>query len=115
MPRYFGGSVVGASAGIFGVVAAVAALAPDQGITLLLFYVIPVNMRAKILLYASLLYCRVWALSSRNPNFSARNIAGTPPNLGGILFTGMALIKFSGRRCPNACGIPSHRNGANAN
>ena len=59
LPRYFGGSVVGASAGIFGVVAAFATLAPDQVITLFLFYVIPVNMRAKILLYASLAHCRV--------------------------------------------------------
>ena len=94
LPTYFGGSVVGASAGIFGVVAAFATLAPDDVITLFLFYVIPVSMRAKILLYASLLIAVLGIVFSQS-KFFGPNIAHAA-HLGGIL-TGMALIKFSGR------------------
>ncbi|HWC60941.1 MAG TPA: rhomboid family intramembrane serine protease, partial [Verrucomicrobiae bacterium] len=47
----FGGWVVGASAGIFGVVAAFAMLAPDRMLTMLLFFIIPVNLRAIMLVW----------------------------------------------------------------
>src|SRR5262249_8623628 len=46
----FSGPVVGASAGLFGLIAAFAMLFPDRVLTLLLFFVIPVNLRAKYLL-----------------------------------------------------------------
>jgi membrane associated rhomboid family serine protease len=49
-PQFFGGPVVGASAGAFGLVAAFAAFYPDRELFLLLFFVIPVRMRAKTLL-----------------------------------------------------------------
>jgi membrane associated rhomboid family serine protease len=52
-PQYFGGSVVGASASAFGLVAAYALMFPDRELQLLLFFVIPVHMRAKTLLIAS--------------------------------------------------------------
>jgi membrane associated rhomboid family serine protease len=55
LPRLFGGGVVGASAGAFGLVAAFATLFPDRVITLLLFFVIPVSMRARTLLWLSVL------------------------------------------------------------
>jgi len=42
--------VVGASAGVFGLIAAFATLYPERPLTLLLLYIIPVNMRAKFLL-----------------------------------------------------------------
>ncbi len=42
-PRLFGASVVGASAGVFGVIAAFSILAPDQQI--LLFFVLPIRSR----------------------------------------------------------------------
>lgn len=51
LPKYFGYSVVGASAGGFGLVAAFATLFPERQITLLLFFVIPFSMRAKTLLW----------------------------------------------------------------
>jgi membrane associated rhomboid family serine protease len=51
-PQYFGGPVVGASACAFGLVAAFATLFPEQELTLLLYF-IPVQLRAKTLLYAS--------------------------------------------------------------
>ncbi len=44
------GGVMGASAGAFGLVAAFAALYPERPLTLLLFFIIPVSMRAKFLL-----------------------------------------------------------------
>lgn len=49
-PQYFGGSVVGASACGFGLVAAFAMMFPERELTLLLFFVIPVTLRAKTLL-----------------------------------------------------------------
>jgi membrane associated rhomboid family serine protease len=54
-PDYFGGAVVGASAGAFGLVAAFAVLYPERPLTLLLFFIIPVSMRAKFLLLFSAL------------------------------------------------------------
>ena len=51
-PEHFGSvAVVGASAGVFGVVGAYAALYPYQRLTLLLFFVIPISMQAKTLIY----------------------------------------------------------------
>lgn len=49
----FARPVVGASAGGFGLVAAFATLYPERPLMLLLFFVIPVNMRAKFLLLFS--------------------------------------------------------------
>jgi membrane associated rhomboid family serine protease len=49
----FDGPVVGASAGAFGLVAAFATLFPERELTILLFFVIPVRMRAKTLLIFS--------------------------------------------------------------
>lgn len=52
---HLGGSVVGASAGVFGLVAAYATLYPERQLTLLLFFVLPVSLRAKYLLLFSAL------------------------------------------------------------
>ena len=52
-PQYFGGSVVGASACAFGLVAAFALIFPERELTLLIFFIIPVHLRAKTLLIAS--------------------------------------------------------------
>jgi membrane associated rhomboid family serine protease len=91
-PAYFGGSVVGASAGIFGVIAAFAMLDPHRYITMLLFYVVPVNLRAIILLYASLIYATLGIVFSKQ--FGGNIAHGA--HLAGIL-TGVAFIKFGGR------------------
>lgn len=50
LPQFFGGPVVGASAGVFGLIAAFAMHAPDDPITLLIFYVLPVSFPAWVLL-----------------------------------------------------------------
>jgi len=52
-PPWFGGPVVGASAGAFGLVAAFAMLFPERELTMLVFFVIPVHLRAKMLLVLS--------------------------------------------------------------
>ena len=52
-PQYFGGSVVGASACGFGLVAAFAMMFPERELTLLLLFVIPVTLRARTLLIGS--------------------------------------------------------------
>lgn len=52
-PQYFGGAVVGASACAFGLVAAFALLFPERELTMLIFFVIPVHLRAKSLLLIS--------------------------------------------------------------
>lgn len=52
-PQYFGGGVVGASACAFGLVAAYALMFPELELTMLIFFVIPVKLRAKTLLIGS--------------------------------------------------------------
>ena len=53
-PSFFDGPVVGASACAFGLVAAFAMLFPERELTMLIFFVIPVHLRAKTLLILSL-------------------------------------------------------------
>jgi len=52
-PQYFGGPVVGASACAFGLVAAFALIFPERELTMLIFFVIPVHLRAQTLLVIS--------------------------------------------------------------
>jgi membrane associated rhomboid family serine protease len=52
-PQWFDGPVVGASAGAFGLVAAFATLFPERELFLLLFFVIPLKLKAKTLLILS--------------------------------------------------------------
>jgi membrane associated rhomboid family serine protease len=52
-PSHFGGNVVGASACAFGLVAAFAALYPTRELTMLVFFVIPVTLAARMLLIIS--------------------------------------------------------------
>jgi membrane associated rhomboid family serine protease len=58
-PSHFGGEVVGASACAFGLVAAFAMMFPEQELTMLVFFVIPVRMRAHTLLLVSLVIALV--------------------------------------------------------
>jgi membrane associated rhomboid family serine protease len=52
-PWLFGGAVVGASACAFGLVAAFAMIFPERELTMLIFFIIPVRLRAKTLLILS--------------------------------------------------------------
>lgn len=58
-PELFGGEVVGASACAFGLVAAFAMIFPERELTMLIFFVIPVRLRAKTLLIVSLVMALV--------------------------------------------------------
>jgi membrane associated rhomboid family serine protease len=77
-PNYFGGAVVGASAGAFGLVAAFAILFPERQLTLLLFFVLPLTLRARTLLVLSAV------LALLGIAFPISNIANAA-HLGGML------------------------------
>ena len=87
LPMYFGGAVVGASAGAFGLVAAFATLFPEKTITLLLFFVIPISMRAKTLLWISIGIAGLGILT-REPGIAHA------AHLGGIC-AGVIFIRYS--------------------
>ncbi len=85
----FGGEVVGASAGAFGLVAAYATLYPERPLTLLLFFVLPISMRARFLLLISGLMAVFGLL------FAHDGVAHAA-HLGGML-TGIAFVRWAGR------------------
>jgi membrane associated rhomboid family serine protease len=84
-PTVFDGSVVGASACGFGLVAAFAVLFPEREITLLLFFVIPFRLTAKMLLLLSAAIALVGMLNSGS------NIANAA-HLGGMV-TGIVFVR----------------------
>jgi membrane associated rhomboid family serine protease len=83
----FAAPVVGASAGAFGLVAAFATLYPERPLMLLLFFIIPVSMRAKFLLLFSALLT-VFGLV-----FPMDNIAHAA-HLGGMI-TGLVFVRYA--------------------
>jgi membrane associated rhomboid family serine protease len=87
VPRWFAGPVVGASAGVFGLIAAYASLHPERPLTLLLFFVIPVTLRAKYLLLLSAIIALLGIL------FPGGQIAHAA-HLGGMI-GGMAFVKHA--------------------
>jgi membrane associated rhomboid family serine protease len=80
---------LGASAGAFGLVAAYATLFPERILTLLLFFIIPVNMRAKYLLLFSALLS-VFGLVFPGSTGNVANAA----HLGGML-TGIFFVRYA--------------------
>src|ERR1035437_4901212 len=83
----FAAPVVGASAGAFGLVSAYAALYPERPLMRLLFFIIPVNMRAKSLLLFSAILA-VFGLI-----FPMDNIAHAA-HLGGMI-TGLVFVRYA--------------------
>ena len=83
----FAAPVVGASAGAFGLVAAFAALYPERPLMLLLFFIIPVSMRAKFLLLFSALLALFGIV------FPTDNIAHAA-HLGGML-SGIVFVRYA--------------------
>jgi membrane associated rhomboid family serine protease len=77
LPNIFGGAVVGASAGAFGLVAAFAVINWTERFTLLIYFV-PVAMRGKTLFLGSIVFTIIYGLI---PNTGVANAA----HLGGIL------------------------------
>ncbi len=93
-PTYFGGSVVGASAGAFGLIAAFATLFPDRTLTLLIFFVLPVNMRARTLIWISVGLAVLGLLSPGGRMADAAHLGGI---LAGFLFVRL-LVQGRGFR-----------------
>jgi rhomboid family protein len=90
LPKLFGGAVVGASAGGFGLIAAFAVINWTEQFTLLIYF-IPVAMRGKTLFWGSIVFTIIYGLI---PNTGVANAA----HLGGIL-TGYFCVRhiFQGR------------------
>jgi len=95
LPQHFGGlmdgarvPVVGASAGLYGLIAAYAGLFPHQRLTLLLFFVLPITLTARALLIASV------ALAVSGLLLATDNVAHGA-HLGGML-AGFILIRWGG-------------------
>jgi len=83
-------SLVGASAGVVAVLTAFCMLAQDKPITFLLFLIIPVSLRPRIILYAIIVFELLGLLASQAD--SSSHIAYTA-HLGGILL-GIAFAKL---------------------
>lgn len=95
LPQHFGGlidgthvPVVGASAGLYGLIAAFAGLFPHQRLTLLLFFVLPITLTARTLLIASA------AIAVFGLLLAGDNVAHGA-HLGGML-AGFILIRWGG-------------------
>jgi membrane associated rhomboid family serine protease len=86
-PAHFGhGPVVGASAGIFGLIAAFAALNWERPITTLVAFIIPVTMKAKYLILIFAIIGILGLLEPRSGYAHGAHLAG--------LVTGLAYIRF---------------------
>jgi len=96
-PEYFGGLLVGASAGVFGLIAAYAALFPEREFTVLVFFILPVSLRAKMLLFWGAVLAVVGAL------IPGDNVAHAA-HLGGML-GGLAYLNFTGRPAMAGLGL----------
>ena len=93
-PHYFYGAMVGASAGVFGVVASFAMLFPEQPLVMLLFFVIPIKMRAKSLIGFTMFLTGLGIAFPKS--WLALILGGNVAHfahLGGIL-TGLAFTRF---------------------
>jgi membrane associated rhomboid family serine protease len=89
-PQYFDSPVVGASAGVFGLVAAFATLYPERELTMLVFFVIPVTLRARTLL----IFSAVLAVSGIVfPDLLGAHVANAA-HLGGMLMGVLFVLGF---------------------
>jgi membrane associated rhomboid family serine protease len=107
-PHYFPPKIgtVGASAGLFGIIASFTMLFPEEPLLMLLFFVLPVKMRAKTLLAVLLITTGLGISYPRS--FLGGNVAHFA-HLGGIL-TGLAFSRFyflKYIRLPDPAGDPA--------
>lgn len=92
----FGGPVVGASAGLFGLIAAFTTLYPDTRLTVLVFMVIPVRMTANTMLtVAAVITVGGLVVSGLWPSFTWNRIAHAA-HLGGLL-AGLLFLRWKMR------------------
>jgi membrane associated rhomboid family serine protease len=91
----FDGPVVGASAGVFGLVAAFAMLFPERELVMLLFFIIPVRLRAKTLLILSAVIAIVGIIFPWS-NLNGQNVANAA-HLGGMAMGWLYVKKILNR------------------
>jgi membrane associated rhomboid family serine protease len=105
-PRWFGGAVLGASAGAFALMAAFATIHPERPLTLLLFFVLPLNLRAKYLLLISALLALFGLLFPGDGIAHAAHLGGMLAGIGYIrwgLTASLPRLKFRlTRRTPRS-------------
>ncbi len=94
LPAHFGGNVVGASACAFGLVAAFAALYPARELTMLVFFIIPVTLAARMLLIISAV---IAVLAIILTLFAATGNVAHAAHLGGMAM-GWAFVRLNWRR-----------------
>lgn len=82
-PDLFGGPVVGASAGGFGLIAAFAVLFPERELMLLLFFILPIRLSAKMLLLLSAVLALAGIVFPINHVANAAHLGGM---LAGVIF-----------------------------
>jgi len=92
-PNTFSAGVVGASAGVFGLIAAFATRAPDQPITMLVFFILPVTFKAGVLLIIEACIAVGGILGEFLPNAYFHSGIAHAAHLGGML-TGIAWIRW---------------------
>ena len=92
-PHTFGAAIVGASAGIFGLIAAFATRAPEEPITLLVFFFLPVTFKAKVLLIIEACIGLAGVLGPLLPYPVFDGNIANGAHLGGML-TGIAWIRW---------------------
>ncbi|HEV7924357.1 MAG TPA: rhomboid family intramembrane serine protease [Verrucomicrobiae bacterium] len=92
-PKVFFASVVGASAGVFGLIAAFATRAPDQPITMLVFFILPVTFKAGVLLIIEACITVGGILGEFLPYPFFHSEIAHAAHLGGML-TGIAWIRW---------------------
>lgn len=83
----FAAPVVGASAGAFGLVAAFAMIFPERSVTVLLFFILPVTLRAKFLLLFS-------AILAAAGLFVTNSLMADAAHLGGMA-AGVFFIRYA--------------------
>lgn len=87
MPSLLGGVTVGASAGVFGLIAGFAAMNPEQPLTALIAFILPVTIKAKYLVLAELIISFLGIIGS------GRDGIAHGAHLGGIL-AGIAYVRY---------------------
>jgi membrane associated rhomboid family serine protease len=88
-PAHFDHPVVGASAGVFGLIAAFATASPDQPITMLIFFILPVTFPAKVFLLIEAIFSLAGLFGAFGDNIAHG------AHLGGML-TGIFFIRGMG-------------------
>jgi membrane associated rhomboid family serine protease len=92
-PKVFSAGVVGASAGVFGLIAAFATQAPDQPITMLILFVLPVTFKAGVFLIIEACISVAGVLGPFLPYAYFHSNVAHAAHLGGML-TGIAWIRW---------------------